>query len=261
MNKINIKQTVLLMITSGIFLWAGCKKEEEDLATSGTVSFEITNIAGNKNVDTTAATSYINSLGESFAITRLKYYISNVQLMKDDAVLYTMPESYFLVDESRQASTVLSIPKVPNGSYNKIKFLIGVDSARNVSGAQTGALTPSDMFWTWSTGYIFFKMEGTSPAASGGSFVYHISGFKEANNTNALRWVELEFGGANLIVEGKREAEIHAFADVMKVFDGPPSTVSIAANSNVMTTGGVALTIADNYANMFTFDHLHNDPH
>ncbi len=255
-----MKKIILFIsiITGVSILFTSCKKDEETTASSGTVTFEITNIAGNKNVDTTGVTTYVNSSGETFSISRLKYYISNVQLLKNDAVLYTMPESYFLVDESKQASTVLSFPNVPNGSYNKIKFLIGVDSARNVSGAQTGALTPSDMFWTWSTGYIFFKMEGSSTAASGGTFVYHIAGFKDANNTNALRWVELDFGGSDLIVEGKREAEIHAFADVMKVFDGPPSTVSIAANSNVMSTGGIALTIANNYANMFTFDHLHN---
>ena len=48
---------------------------------------------------------------------------------------------------------------------------------------RTGVLDPSgagaDMYWTWNSGYIFFKMEGTSPAATGmgNSFMYHIGGF------------------------------------------------------------------------------------
>jgi hypothetical protein len=34
-----------------------------------------------------------------------------------------------------------------------IKFLLGVDSLKNVSGIQTGALDPAKgMFWTWNTG-------------------------------------------------------------------------------------------------------------
>ncbi|MBL7923256.1 MAG: hypothetical protein JNL88_03570 [Bacteroidia bacterium] len=261
-----MKKTLLLLVLISPFVMAfsGCDKDEDDTNNTtgpGTVSFELTNIVGNVNVDETGATSYTNASGESFTISKLKYYISNVQLMKDDAVTFTMPESYFLVDESNQASTKLSIPDVPAGSYNKIRFLIGVDSARNVSGAQTGALTPSDMFWTWSTGYIFFKMEGSSSASSNGSYIYHIAGFRDANNTNALRWVELDFNGSSLIVDGHRDAEIHAFVNVMKVFDGPPNPISIASHNNVMSTGGVALQIADNYAGMFTFDHLHNDPH
>jgi hypothetical protein len=47
-----------------------------------------------------------------------------------------------------------------------IRFLLGVDSARNVSGIQTGALDPArGMFWTWNSGYVMAKIEGSSPSA------------------------------------------------------------------------------------------------
>jgi hypothetical protein len=61
-----------------------------------------------------------------------------------------------------------------------MEFMIGVDSARNNSGAQTGALDPTNgMFWSWSTGYIMAKFEGTSaqsPAAAN-ALKFHIGGF------------------------------------------------------------------------------------
>lgn len=260
-----MKKSKLILVGLAIISvsFTACKDDDQNTNVSGpgTITLDISNVAGNVNVDETGATTYINSSGESFRINRLKYYISNVQLFNVDALVYTMPESYFLVDESNNATTKLAIPNVPAGNYTKIKFMVGVDSTRNVSGTQTGALDPANgMFWTWSSGYIFYKLEGKSSASSqsDSSFIYHIGGFKNGNNTNATREVEIEFGGNTLIVNGNREAEIHVFADVLKVFSSP-NTISIAALSTQMGQGGNALLIADNYKNMFTFDHLHNN--
>jgi hypothetical protein len=260
-----MKYLQLFALSLGILAFASCEDDNNPKpstpvspvpGTPGTVTIDITNVAGTVNVDETGATSYTNSSGESFTVTKLKYYISNVKMMIGDSLAYVMPESYFLVDEANLASTKLSIPNVPAGNYTSVKFTVGVDSARNVSGAQTGALTPSDMFWTWNSGYIFFKLEGASPLAPNG-IVYHVGGFRNANNTNALRDVELDFNGDALTVNGSREAEIHVFADILKVFS-TPNTISIATLSFQMSPGGNALLLADNISNMFSFDHLHN---
>lgn len=255
------------LILAGLCLvtmsFISCKDDSNDSTPTsgpGTVTLELTNVAGSVNVDETGGTFYTNSSGESFSVRRLKYYISKVQFYKVDALVYEMPESYFLVDEANQPSTKLEIPDVPAGSYTSVRFTVGVDSTRNVSGAQTGALDPANgMFWTWSSGYIFFKLEGKSPASTqpDSSFIYHIGGFKTANNTNAIREVEIDFAGESLVVSGTREAEIHVLADVLKVFS-TPNTISIAALNTQMGQGGNALLIANNYAKMFSFDHLHN---
>lgn len=237
----------------------GCGKDDDkdNGPSSGTVTVDITNVAGNVNLDVSGASSYVNSAGELFTVSKFKYYVTNVRLLKDGVVKYTMPNSYFLVDEANQASTLLSLPSVPGGTYNGISFLIGVDSARNVSGAQTGALDPVNaMFWTWNSGYIFLKLEGSSPA-SGSGFTYHIGGFRESNNTNAIREVTLSFGASTMTVDGSREAEIHLLADVLKLFS-TPTEISITSLSDVTMPGPDALMIADNYAQMFSFDHLHN---
>ncbi len=168
MKKINI---LLAMLSVAAITFTSCKDDKDDSNNSGpaqpgTVTLDLTNVAGTVNVDETGATSYTNSSGESFTVTKLKYYISNVRLLNADSVVYSLPDGYFLVDESNQPSTKLSFPNVPGGAYTSIKFTLGVDSARNVSGAQTGALDPANgMFWTWSSGYIFYKLEGTSTAA------------------------------------------------------------------------------------------------
>ena len=81
--------------------------------------------------------------------------ISNFKLKKSDGTWWIHPESYFLVDLSNDLSTTLDLGSVPSGEYTELSYTIGVDSLRNVSGAQSGALsTTNNMFWSWNTGYI-----------------------------------------------------------------------------------------------------------
>jgi hypothetical protein len=69
---------------------------------------------------------------------------------------------------------------------------LGVDSIRNVSGIQTGALDPlKGMFWTWNSGYVMAKLEGSSESSNsaGNRFTYHIGGFRPG--MNVLKTIDL----------------------------------------------------------------------
>lgn len=261
----NLKLLIPAVISS--LLLISCQDEETEphaSATSGNVIVDITNVMGNVNVDETGNTAYTTSGGETFTVTKLKYYLTNFQLLKNGQVKYTMPDSYFLVDEADQTTTKLTLPKVPAGDYDAVRFLIGVDSLRNVSGAQTGALDPAyGMFWTWSTGYIFYKLEGKSPNSTliDSTFNFHIAGFRVSNNTNAIREVVIGFNGDVLNVTGGHSPELHLFADHLRFFNGPPNQMVINGAENVMTPGARSLLYADNYAGMFSYDHIHEDSH
>jgi hypothetical protein len=266
MNNKNKKMKKLLTIIAFLGLtsvaFVSCKKDDDDNGSStpvaGDVVIDITNIAGTQNVDETGATNYTNAFGETFSVTKLKYYISNVQLLNNGNVVYTMPESYFLVDESVAASKLLTLPDVPGGSYTSVRFMLGVDSTRNVSGSQTGALDQANgMFWSWNSGYIFLKLEGTASAATSGNIMYQVGGFKQALNQNATRIIDIDFNGGSLSVNGDQEAEIHLFADILKLFNANQN-IQISNVSVIHMPGADAMKFADNYADMFTFDHLHN---
>src|SRR5690606_29336545 len=104
-------------------------------------------------------TTYTTGPGDTIDITLLKYYVSNIQLQKADGSWWSETESYHLVNAATLASTILQIDSVPAAEYKAIRYMIGVDSLRNYSGAQTGALSPSNsMFWSWNSGYIFLKL-------------------------------------------------------------------------------------------------------
>jgi hypothetical protein len=226
---------------------------------SGDVGLNFENIAGSVFLDPTGATNYVNASAETFSVTNFRYYISNVKLIKEDGSKYEVPNSYFLINANDTNSLLAELTDIPGGKYTGVEYMIGVDSARNVSGAQTGALDPANgMFWSWSTGYIFMKLEGQSSASSNNSFVYHIGGYSGVNR--GQRTVSLDFTPSVLIVDGgKREAEIHILTDVLEIFKNP-NNISIANGSNIMMVGPSSSNIANNYADMFSFDHIHNDP-
>ena len=131
--------------------------------------------------------------------------MSNISLSNDDgSTTYEFPNSYYLVDATNAASLNIDLEDVPNGDYTKVNFMIGVDSTRNVSGAQEGALDVANgMFWSWNMGYIFMKMEGTVQDSI--DFRYHIGGFNwNANNIKI-------FYGENAFINIKTEPFICKF--------------------------------------------------
>jgi pyruvate/2-oxoglutarate dehydrogenase complex dihydrolipoamide acyltransferase (E2) component len=148
--------------------------------------------------------------------------------------------------------------KVPVGTYTAIEYTIGVDSTRNVSGAQTGALAPSNgMFWSWLTGYIFIKAEGTSPesGASNGEFKYHIGGFKNENNTNAIRVNTQDFPSV-MNVDGHEghNSKIHFYVNAARFWHGG---ISLQDMHTVHMPGANAQTIATNFQGAFVIHHIH----
>lgn len=193
-------------------------------------------------------TSYTNHFGEAFTINKFKYYISNIELWSGNSSTL-MKDTYFLIDEANATSKNIQL-NIPPGNYSGISFLIGVDSLHNVSGAQSGALDPTNgMFWTWNTGYIMAKMEGTSPVSPlpNQKIEYHIGGFAAPNN--ALRRVQFHFDNAVNITD-KNDLHIDISANLQKWFDGP-NAIRIADNAGTMTPGNLANKIADNYSAMF----------
>jgi hypothetical protein len=177
---------------------------------------------------------------------------------KNGRVILGSPRrSYYLVDASKPVSTLLSIANVPVAEYKGVSYTIGVDSTRNVSGAQTGALDPANgMFWSWNSGYIFMKFEGTSPQATGGNFSYHVGGFSGANN--AIQENSHVFGATNLQVKANATSKIHMMVDMQKIFDGEHETIKVATFNMTHMPGANAVKVAENFHHAIEFGHVHN---
>ena len=194
--------------------------------------------------------TYTNIFGEDYSVTNFKFYFCQVELINTDSGFsYRMnKDEYFLVNFADSGSVRVKFGAL-SGKYNAISFLLGVDSIRNVSGAQTGALDPANgMFWTWNTGYIMAKLEGNSPFSNqpNGAFEYHIGGF--SGTDNVVRRITLPFSSIQL--EKEKSTEMIITANANSWFHSP-NDISIATTPVCTSPGSLANKIATNYSNMF----------
>ncbi len=198
--------------------------------------------------------TYTNAFGDEFTVSDYVYYISNIKLFTDDGKEYAEPESYHLVIHHKDSTKTILFKNLPAGNYTRVEFLIGVDSARNTSGAQTGALDPMNgMFWDWNTGYIMARLEGKSAQSPTGVFAYHLGGYK---NGGVIRKVSLPLPNNAVVAEGKRPV-ITLNSDVAEWFK-TPNTVSIKALTIITSEGLNAIAMANNYADMFSVSKVEN---
>lgn len=194
--------------------------------------------------------TYTNPSGEEFTISRFRYFLSNFSLETVNGTSVALPAAYFLVDEAVPDSKRIRLDSIPEGQYRSIRFLLGVDSARNTSGVQSGALAvESGMFWTWNSGYIMAQLEGHAAAAKSllKEFVFHVGGYRQKDQV--LRYITLQFPQPMTISAGK-QPQIYMAADVEKWF--LPDTISFKEVSVIMAPGIYAKKVAANYQHMFS---------
>ncbi|QKG51454.1 MbnP family protein [Hymenobacter sp. BRD67] len=239
-----------LLLVASMAGMQGCKKDS-DLQTPGEVDLQISNVVGAKPL-ALDGTTYSTPAGEIFSVSTFEYYISNIKLTKSDGTVYVAPNTYFLVDQAKPATQHLAITGVPAGTYTGVSFIIGVDAATTQADplALTGVLNPANsMYWTWNTGHIFLKLEGTVTSA-GRPIVCHIGGYTDPYN--AIVTATPSLAGKILSVNGTHSSTISLSADVLKLFDGV-SHITLSTFSNGMMPGAEAVQVAKNYgAGMFT---------
>ncbi|MBC7848508.1 MAG: hypothetical protein H7Y31_02170 [Chitinophagaceae bacterium] len=246
---------------AGLLLITSCKKDysAEDVVIPPEVKDHNLVLNFRAVVDTNLlefGDTYRNNFKENYSVNTFKFYIHGIELINTDSnkTVQVAAGQYFLVDFKDPSTTRLELTVFPY-KYNRITFTIGVDSIRNVSGAQTGALDPAKgMFWTWSTGYIMAKLEGNFGATA---FEYHIGGFSGTNNV--LKKPILLFPFAqNLDMKPEKTSELVISANANSWFYNPHE-IRLSVNPVCTTPGILAKQISENYSKMFTVDSVSND--
>lgn len=189
--------------------------------------------------------TYISPDGEPYTISRLKYYISDLSILQQ--IL-----TPFLIDAFATDSIRI---RVPVGSYKKISFLLGVDSLLNSSGAQDGALDPlNNMFWTWNSGYVMFKLEGSSDSSHADllRIEHHIGGYKGPYKT--MRPITIKTDKPIRISRDKKTTIVLEM-NLDKYWKNINS-ISISETPVIVVPGKLAKKAADNFPGMFTLKEI-----
>lgn len=262
------------------FTLFSCEKEDEtepeiDPNKKGMVEIKFDNIMGQDDFE--LGTDYTNAANETFKVDLLQYYISNIILKSEDGSEYIIPqeESYFLIKESDATTQKIQLSNIPEGNYNEITFTVGVDSLRNTMSPaeRTGVLdvgvegAGKEMYWSWNSGYIFFKMEGNSTAIEttdtnpDGKFRYHIGGFGgyETPTFNNIRTVSISLGRDAAKAREEAMPSVHIVVDILKALEGT-TTISLREYPTVMGNP-FSLKVSENYMKAFEYHHVHNEGH
>lgn len=208
---------------------------------------------------------YKTPLGDSVKFSTLNYFISNLKLVKQNGALYTLPQdsNYFLLKQTTNASASIQLNNVPTGNYTGIQFTIGVDSIRNTMDVayRTGSLDVGGeargMYWVWNSGYIFFKLEGTTindVSALKKGFRYHIGGYGgyETKSINNIKSKEFSFANMEVTLANKLKIDISVSIDQ---FFNAITPIHILEHPSVMS-GDFSGKIAENYATIFTLEKI-----
>lgn len=146
---------------------------------------------------------YVSGLEDSVSIKTLKFYMADLTFSDAEMALDERSYATFLIDMEDTVSLQRSFRTSKEASYNEFSFSLGIDSVTQNSGAKGGELDPTrGMYWSWQSGYINFKLEGTSNScpARNHLFQYHIGGFQSPYNTLQSLVFEYDQSSSILII-------------------------------------------------------------
>jgi hypothetical protein len=171
-------------------------------------------------------------------ISKLKFYISHLSFYKNEKLVWQDNVAAHLMNAENEMSIKLTIKK--DIDFNTIKFALGIDSITNVSGALDGDLDPlKGMYWTWQSGYVNFKLEGTMPDKNwvNQKFEYHLGGYSGENNSYN-----------SIVLKTENSDVINIQLDAGKFL----SDWYVGAHPNIMSPGKIAVDFSKILASCFS---------
>jgi len=170
-------------------------------------------------------------------ITTCRFYVSNFSFFSKGKLI-TQNKEAFLIDLENPES--LSIDNL-DGDFDQLQFNLGIDSSTNVAGILDGDLDPiKGMYWTWNSGYINFKLEGSITNKTGKKipFEYHLGGYLPPFQT--IQTISIDRENAN---SATIQFDISQFI----------SSIDFEKCSNVMIPGATAVELSKSLASCFKF--------
>lgn len=236
------------------FAFASCKKEEVISEHDGEATLSFDSKIGTSdfalNTNTTIGSRTYN-------FKNLRYWVSNVSLVKADGTEYSVPDSYFLLEETNAVDVQegaytypakkredVQIKNIPMADYKQVKFSIGVDATHNDNlSIQAGELSQlsgmTNISWMWHTSYIFTTLQGTVTEGT------TTKTFKAETGLNAnYKTVTLNLP-SNVKISSAKSTKIAVNVDVAKILDGIDLITTPTVGAGQAT---IMATLAGNYA-------------
>ncbi|MFP3596030.1 MbnP family protein [Chryseobacterium sp. SIMBA_029] len=267
----------LFFIAFTVITLTSCSSSEEDttdLTTSGKLQLKFENGFNNLGDIVLNQTTQTSSQGQKHQFSALKYMISNISLIDENANEFKYNENNpdkgaFIIDQADAVAGIiyLNLNEIPKNNYKKIKFGLGLSQNAYLLGQDGQAefwnkAKQKGMSWSWAAGYVFVKLEGKyGTGAPNTEFMNHTGnmGNVTANNTPDLyREIILNLP-TTARVTNQITPSIHILANLNQYLSGDiPLTLS-TTNDMMMGSSQHLVNVTNNITKMFKVDHVHND--
>lgn len=188
---------------------------------------------------------FSEALNDSISISSFKCYISNISIKDAKGKSKRPKKEHHLLNPENPGT--LTIPMNTQLHATAITCDIGIDSVTNSKALLSGDLDPlNGMYWTWQSGFINWKIEGSSPhlTTRNHHFQYHIGGFSAPFNT--LQHLTLRVDEAS--TEHRIVIDLKPFFESAGIFNTP----------EIMSPGLKAVALATIFSTLFSIQHAGN---
>ncbi len=175
---------------------------------------------------------------DTISVSMLKFYISDIVLKKKNTIIYKTEGKSYLMNPEKKLE--IDFDQNIAEEADEIDFSVGVDSTTNVSGALGGDLDPMNgMYWSWQSGYVNFKIEGTyGGSAAQKDFQFHIGGYSSLFPT--LQAIALPLGKNQKII----------YVDILRFL----LQIDLNKIHSIMSPGEKAVILARQFGKVFYTD-------
>lgn len=183
---------------------------------------------------------------DSITIDLLKLYVGNFIF---NGTNKKEVKNYYLLNAAEDSSLKIQF-RLPKANVIKsLEFNVGVDSTTTLKGILNGSLDPlNGMYWTWNTGYIYTKLEGSCKNCQvfRNMFQFHIGGYKAPFNAN--KKIKLPITSNNTLL-----SKILIKINVASWF----KNIDFKGQVSIMQPNAKAMQLADNFTNSFSIISYH----
>lgn len=232
-----MKNIILFLTFSSLLLAASCGKEKTIPIDTAKLNLSFRATYGGETL--LIQEKNYNYLGNPIRFSNINFYIADLVAVNDDGETELSEIQFISLTDSHKTAidaeqgTVMSFSNVPVGTYNQLKFGVGVPADLNKTNPSDYSTTHplgadnSGEYWEAWDSYIFAKIEGQYDVNGDGfdandiSFAYHIGG-----RPDLYKPIELD---NNLLLKAGETTDLVFELDVERLFkqdQGDPITLS-----------------------------------
>ncbi|WP_200979643.1 MbnP family protein [Echinicola sp. 20G] len=259
----------LLLALFTLVGFASCDENVDDVMNiegSANLSLQIAHTFGDEAFQLDQ--EYTSTDGASLKFNELRYWISNVELTKENGETFKVADSYYLIQNMKEqvvqdrfvlpdsVRETVVLKNIPTGTYTGISFAVGIDPMYNDDLTQTaGELNAlqnmSYSSWMWFTSYIFTKLKGTT--SHGGE---EVAFSFETGSNDCYRNINLQLEEPIMIADNMGD-EITVQNDIEKLFSDINFDGDLMSGTQYVigaTKPEMMMKLSNNYQAAFTVE-------